>query len=217
LGFGQLSLAKYVFITNKEDNPELSCNDIENYFVHFLERVDWKRDVHFQTNTTIDTLDYSGNAINSGSKVVMAAVGDKKRSLCDSCLLDNAKLVQLGIIAINFNEFKDYEAAQKEIAIYAEQIKNKNLDGIMLILLVDDVDFVAANLNNFLWVTFTRSNPANDIYGVNEFIKNKHWGCDGPLIIDARIKPHHAPALEKDEAVEKRVDELESKGVLRNT
>jgi len=212
LGFGQLSLAKYLFITNKEDNPTLSCNDIESYFTHFLERVDWKRDVHFQTNTTIDTLDYSGNAINSGSKVVMAAVGDKKRSLCDSCLLDNAKLVQLGIIAINFNEFKDYEAAQKEIAIYAEQIKNKNLDGIMLILLVDDADFVAANLNNFLWVTFTRSNPANDIYGVNEFITNKHWGCEGPLIIDARIKPHHAPLLIKDDEIEKRVDKLGEKG-----
>ena len=87
----------------------------------------------------------------------------------------------------------------------------------MLILLVDDANFVAANLNNFLWVTFTRSNPANDIYGVNEFINNKHWGCKGSLIIDARIKPHHAPALEKDKAVEKRVDEIESKGVLKNT
>ena len=63
-------------------------------------------------------------------------------------------------------------------------------------------------LNNFLWVTFTRSNPSHDIYGVNSFTENKHWGCKGSLIIDARIKPHHAPPLIRDEAVEKRVDKL---------
>lgn len=216
LGFGQLSLAKYVFITNKEDNPTLSCNDIVNYFIHFLERVDWKRDVHFQTNTTIDTLDYSGNAINSGSKVVMAAVGEVKRKLIDNCPIDNGKLVMLGVIAMNGDTFTTYEKAKQELETLNLQLQTLNTEGVMLILLVDDVDFVAANLNNFLWVTFTRSNPANDIYGVNEFINNKHWGCEGPLIIDARIKPHHAPPLEKDEAVEKRVDELESKGLLRS-
>ena len=78
----------------------------------------------------------------------------------------------------------------------------------MIILLVDDSKFVSATLNNFLWTTFTRSNPANDIYGVDSFTKHKHWGCNGPLIIDARKKPHHAPALIKDETVEKRVDEF---------
>jgi 4-hydroxy-3-polyprenylbenzoate decarboxylase len=77
-----------------------------------------------------------------------------------------------------------------------------------LIIVCDDAAFVSASIQNFLWVTFTRCNPSHDIYGVNEFTENKHWGCHGPLIIDARVKPHHAPALEKDEAVEKRVDEI---------
>ena len=39
------------------------------------------RDLHFQTCTTIDTLDYSGSGLNEGSKVVMAAVGPKRRDL----------------------------------------------------------------------------------------------------------------------------------------
>lgn len=159
LGFGQLSLAKYLFITNKDDNPELSCNDIENYFTHFLERVDWKRDVHFQTNTTIDTLDYSGNAINSGSKVVMAAVGEAKRKLIDNCPIDNGKLVMSGVIAMNGDAFTTYENAQKELETLNLQLQTLNTEGIMLIVLVDDADFVATTLNNFLWVTFTRSNP----------------------------------------------------------
>jgi 4-hydroxy-3-polyprenylbenzoate decarboxylase len=85
-------------------------------------------------------------------------------------------------------------------------------NGIALLIVVDDSDFTAATLNNFLWVTFTRSNPAADIAGVGEFIEDKHWGCEGPLIIDARSKPHHAPPLEGDPAVEKKVDALGAPG-----
>ncbi|MBU9936659.1 MAG: 3-octaprenyl-4-hydroxybenzoate carboxy-lyase, partial [Ferruginibacter sp.] len=62
--------------------------------------------------------------------------------------------------------------------------------------------------NNFLWVTFTRCNPSYDMYGINPFTEKKHWGCHGPLVIDARIKPHHAPPVEKDAATEKRIDRL---------
>ena len=72
--------------------------------------------------------------------------------------------------------------------------------------------FVSANLNNFLWATFTRANPSHDIHGIQAFSEYKHWGCRGPLIIDARIKPHHAPPLVSDPAVMKKVDKLFSKG-----
>jgi len=61
-------------------------------------------------------------------------------------------------------------------------------------------------------VTFTRSNPAADIHGVGACTRQKHWGCDGPLVIDARIKPHHAPPLEEDPAVTKRVKALAAPG-----
>ena len=62
LGQGQLSLAKYLLIAAREDDPELDMHDIAALFRHVLERVDWTRDLHFQTCTTIDTLDYSGGA-----------------------------------------------------------------------------------------------------------------------------------------------------------
>ncbi|MCP2936860.1 hypothetical protein NK983_29655, partial [Salmonella enterica subsp. enterica serovar Typhimurium] len=69
----------------------------------------------------------------------------------------------------------------------------------------------AATLKNWLWITFTRSNPSHDIYGINPSVEFKHFGCDN-MIIDARVKQHHAPAMEKDPAVEKRVDRLFEKG-----
>lgn len=81
-----------------------------------------------------------------------------------------------------------------------------------LIVVVDDSEFAARTLNNWLWVTFTRSNPAADLDGVGSFTDQKHWGCTGPLVIDARIKPHHAPPLIEDPAVTRRVDQLAAPG-----
>jgi 4-hydroxy-3-polyprenylbenzoate decarboxylase len=43
---------------------------------------------------------------------------------------------------------------------------------------------------------------------VDAFTKNKHWGCKGPLILDATIKKHHAPPVLKDAEIEKRVDAI---------
>jgi 4-hydroxy-3-polyprenylbenzoate decarboxylase len=81
-----------------------------------------------------------------------------------------------------------------------------------LVVLVDDSDFVSRSLNNFLWVTFTRSNPAADVHGIGAFTRQKHWGCESTLVLDARIKPHHAPPLEEDPAVTRRVDALGAPG-----
>jgi 4-hydroxy-3-polyprenylbenzoate decarboxylase len=76
----------------------------------------------------------------------------------------------------------------------------------------DDAAFTSESLKNFLWVTFTRSNPAADIDGVGAFVEDKHWACRGPLVIDARIKPHHAPPLEEEPAVTRRVEALAAPG-----
>ena len=79
---------------------------------------------------------------------------------------------------------------------------------IPLIVVVDDSEFAARNLNNFLWVVFTRSDPANDVHGMDSFVEKKHWGCRGPLVIDARLKPHMPPPLVPDPAVSRRVDDF---------
>ena len=87
-----------------------------------------------------------------------------------------------------------------------------SLESFPLILIVDDSEFTARTLNNWIWVTFTRSNPAADIDGIDASTHEKHWGCRGPLVIDARIKPHHAPPLIEDPNVTRRVDQLAALG-----
>ncbi len=220
LGKGQLSLAKYLFIIAGEDNPKLSTHDVKDYFMHVLERIDFTRDLHFHTRTTIDTLDYSGTDLNSGSKVVIAAAGEKKRELGTTLsginLPDgfrNPQIIIPGIIAIEADKFINQTTTEKQMQQFNQiQQFNQPSTNFPLIIICDDSDFVAKTLNNFLWVTFTRSNPSHDIYGINSFVENKHWGCKDSLIIDARIKPHHAPPLIKDPKVEKFVDSLGVKG-----
>jgi 4-hydroxy-3-polyprenylbenzoate decarboxylase len=219
LGKGQLSLAKYLFIVAGEDNPKLHAHNIQSYFSHLLERIDFTRDLHFYTRTTIDTLDYSGTDLNAGSKVVFAAAGNPIRQLgADISNLKlpdefkNPQLVMPGIIAIELSSFTNYDAAKKQLNNLTVAQFGDSITQLPLIIICDDANFVAQTLNNFLWVTFTRSNPSHDIYGIDSFTENKHWGCNSSLIIDARIKPHHAPPLIKDPAIEKLVDSLGEKG-----
>ncbi|MDE2505894.1 MAG: UbiD family decarboxylase [Planctomycetota bacterium] len=217
LGQGQMSLAKYLLIINQGDAPDLDLHDIPAYFRHLLERVDWSRDLHFQTRTTIDTLDYSGAGLNQGSKVVIAAAGPKLRELPTeppaTSLPDGfhaPRVVAPGILAV---EGPRHAGDGSSLRRFCRTIPPHDpTREFPLVVIVDDSDFTARSWRNFLWVTFTRSNPSVDLDGVDAFCDFKHWGCRGPLVVDARIKPHHAPPLLDDPEVEKRVDALAAPG-----
>ncbi|MDZ4680046.1 MAG: UbiD family decarboxylase [Saprospiraceae bacterium] len=220
LGSGQTSLAKFLFIAAREDYAALSTRDIPAFLQHILERVDWTRDLHFHTRTTIDTLDYSGSDWNSGSKVVVAACGPRRRELgrelpANFSLPEGFSapvLVQPGVLAIRGPQFTG-DASAKDCECLTDHLSRFDLSGFPLLVLTDDSAFAAANVNNFVWTTFTRANPSHDIYGVDPFVQHKHWGCRGPLLIDSRIKLHHAPPLITDRGVEERVDRLFAKGI----
>ena len=223
LGSGQTSLAKYLFIAAHGDDPNLDTHDLPRFFEHVLSRVDLTRDLHFQTKTTIDTLDYSGTSWNGGSKLVVACCGKPIRELSTELPKDFKLPIGFsdpdfpfkGIMTISAPKYNDRQQAEKEVKELISYLENFNLEQIPLIVVVDDSKFTAATINNFVWVTFTRSNPSHDIHGVRSFVEYKHWGCRGSLVIDARIKPHHAPVLEVPKKVTDRVDQLfSSKGAL---
>jgi len=223
LGQGQMSLAKYLLIVACDDDPDLHVSDIGAFFEHLLARVDWRRDLHFQTCTTIDTLDYSGSGFNQGSKVVIAAAGPPQRPLPTELptgfLLPDGfsdpRVCLPGVLAVQgppFARAADQDCAPDLRAFTAATPPGAPLNRFPLVVIVDDSDFTARSLDNFLWVTFTRSNPAADLHGVGSFVQQKHWGCEGSLVVDARIKPHHAPPLFEDPAVTRRIDALAARG-----
>ncbi|WP_152053192.1 UbiD family decarboxylase [Tautonia marina] len=222
LGQGQMSLAKYLLIVAEEDDPDLDIHDIGRFLQHLLERADWETDLHFQTKTTMDTLDYSGHGFNQGSKVVIAAAGRKRRDLpteipSDLDLPDgfsNPRVCLPGVLAVQGPPFApDHRGEDQSQAAFCWSFQpSDSINAFPLIVLVDDSDFTAKSLKNFLWVTFTRSNPAADIHGIGSSTHQKHWFCRGSLVIDARIKPHHAPPLEDDPDAERKVDSLGAPG-----
>jgi len=222
LGQGQMSLAKYLLIVDHQDQPALDIHDIGAFFCHLLQRVDWRRDLHFHTCTTIDTLDYSGGALNEGSKLVIAAAGPAVRDLPaappdDSVLPDGfgePRLCLPGVLTIQGPAFSA-EADGRDNAVdrFCGTLNEQApINRYPLIVIADDSDFTARTISNFLWVTFTRSDPAADVYGIGAFGLRKHWGCRGALVIDARIKPHHAPPLVEDADTTRRVDALAARG-----
>ncbi|WP_146400543.1 UbiD family decarboxylase [Pseudobythopirellula maris] len=247
LGQGQLSLAKYLFIANGDDKPAPDLHDIRAFLGHVLERADWSRDLHFHTETTIDTLDYSGDGLNAGSKLVVAACGPARFELATELPSDlrlpdgfaDPRVALPGVLAVRAPRLPeptfDYDASRRDPALgaaveraglarsesqsaadlrrFGESLTAAEPIGrFRLVVLCDDPAFVAESLGNFLWVTFTRSNPAADIGGVEAFTHQKHWGCRGSLVIDARTKPHHAPVLEEDPEVSARVEAMAGPG-----
>ena len=231
LGTGQLSLAKFVWITAEDTQTtgksgtefatnKLDVNNVPAFLQYMLSRMDFSNDLHFYTHTTMDTLDYSGDGLNSGSKLVLAAYGDVRRKLATSipenikALNANAQLVMPGVIAVNAVNTVNTETTsiltiQEKLKGLGENLLEKQ--GLAMIIITEDATWMAAEFNNFIWAAFTRTNPAKDMDGVDSYINNKHWGCKGPLIFDATIKKHHAPAVVKDNEVEKKVTAILSK------
>ncbi|MDB4370709.1 UbiD family decarboxylase [Mariniblastus sp.] len=221
LGQGQMSLAKFLWIIDEACDPKLDIDDIETFFLRMLERVDWKRDLHFQTKTTIDTLDYSGSGLNQGSKVVIAAVGPRVRELpkeipSSLSLPDGFGDPQVcipGVLAVSAPKSSSGDRDDMIRRSFCDAFSaDSPISRFPLVLLVDDSEFTARSLNNFLWTVFTRSNPAVDIDGIDASIQDKHWGCGGSLVIDARVKSHHAPPLIENPEISKRVDAMATRG-----
>lgn len=229
LGFNQISLTKYLVICAGEDNPELVASDVRSYMQHILQRVDWRENLHFQTNTTMDTLDYTGHGLHKGSKLVIAAAGEKRRELCNQVPegfalpngYSNPRMILPGIVVVEAPSYtlddggvqydsqgdrsEEVEKFCTDMDVLNPKLFSQN--GLAWIVLVDDSDFCAKDLDNFLWVCFLRSNPSKDTYGIQAFYKAKHWGCNESLVTDARQKPHHSTPMEEDTEVERKAAE----------
>lgn len=227
LGFNQVSLSKYLMLAAKEDaSGALDARDVPAFFAHVLERIDFARDLHFQTSTTIDTLDYTGTSLNHGSKLVMAAAGPKRRELrnepADLASLalpagfSNPKIAMKGVLVVQWDA-NGNAPAPADIAPLLEAFKNWVFrESYPWVSVVDDTSTIGdsdahKSLDDFLWLTFTRSDPAQDAYGIDAHFVDKHWAIQAPLVIDARIKPRHQKVLEvSDNVIQKAREVLEN-------
>jgi 4-hydroxybenzoate decarboxylase subunit C len=190
LGEGQLSLTKFLILT---DTPQ----DLRNFkalFEHVLARVRWESDLFIFSNVSMDTLDYTSGTVNKGSKALLLGLGDAIRSLPYEFRgelpqgVTRAEVFCGGCLVV---EGASYEKDPKQ----AERLAREAVfSDWQLVVLHDNVE-VARSSSDFLWATWTRFEPASDIYPSSVSVHKHHLVYKSPIVIDARMKPIYPAEL----------------------
>jgi 3-polyprenyl-4-hydroxybenzoate decarboxylase len=202
LGEGQLSLTKFLMLTDKPQN----LRDFKSLFEYILARVDWASDFFIFDRTSFDTLDYASGKINHGSKAMLVGVGEAKRDLQREFRgelpngIKRAEVFCGGCLVVEGNSYEQENDLATRIA------KSGKFDDFEIVVLHDDANF-AKSTDKFLWATWTRFNPSTDIYAKEISIKNNHIVYDAPIVIDARMKPWYPKEVEPREDIVKLVEE----------
>ena len=205
LGFNQCSLAKYLVIAAGEDDPSLSTAHLERFWHHVLSRIVLHRDIHLLTNTPLDTLDYTSQTLNHGSKALIVCAGKPVRVLEEGVpqRLDGVvseAMVMAGIAAITVKD--------GGLKVAVNSVDPSLWQGVPIVVVCDQARDLEGSMKEFVWHAFTKSHPVDDLHGKAERFERKHWVFDGPLFIDARSKPHHPEALKPCPESQRRVDRL---------
>ena len=204
LGEGQLSLTKVLLATD----ADLDLRDFRTVFQHVLARCDFRTDLHIMGNISMDTLDYSGPAINQGSKAIFLGLGDARFELADQApsVFGNADFGIARCFCPGALVVKGpaYTEGNKDAARLLAQ---PEIQGFRLVLLHDDPEAATASPQAFLWHIFTRFEPAGDIYGQYR-VKRLHLAFEAPLVIDCRMKPGYPDVLVPDEQTVAEVDAI---------
>lgn len=202
LGEGQLSLTKFLLLTDKPQD----LRDFKSLFEHILGRVRWESDFFIFAQTSFDTLDYASGKINHGSKAMLVGVGDKKRDLAREFKGDlppgvkRAEVYCGGCLVLEVEPFASDNEKDCKDKLGRRIAECGKFDDFELVILHDSIEF-ARSTPKFLWATWTRFNPATDIYAKDVKIANNHISYSSPIVIDARLKPWFPKEVEVREDI----------------
>jgi UbiD family decarboxylase len=192
LGEGQLSLTKFLFVTDR-------TVDVRNFRVtleHILARTHPETDLYVFSNLSMDTLDYTGPAVNEGSKGVWLGLGDPVRDLprhftatATPAGVTDVRVFCGGCLVVGAPSYAEEPGAAARLAADAA------FTSWPLVVVTDEPARAARSDMNFLWTTFTRFEPAADIHAADRRIVRNHIAYRGPVVIDARLKPWYPREL----------------------
>lgn len=191
---GQLALTKFLMVLSEP----MDLTNFKAVLEHILERTRFETDLFVIANLAMDTLDYTGPAINQGSKGILLGVGEPIRELLREYHGDvppQANRVAVycgGCLAVQGPRYEDGPE-------YAQVLANSvALKGWPLVFLVDDTRVVERDIS-FLWSTFTRFEPAGDIYAAQTNVVRHHVSYTPPIVLDCRMKPGYPKEVIVDE------------------
>ncbi len=196
LGEGQLSLTKFLLLTDQA----VDLHDFRKTLEHVLARTNPETDLYVLSNLSMDTLDYTGPAVNLGSKGVWLGLGDPVRELprefrpatAPPSEVTDVRVFCGGCLVVGGPPYAgDGDKASRLAAHPAFR-------GWPLLVLTDEPKRAAASPMNFLWTTFTRFEPAADIHAAATRVVRHHLVHEPPVVIDARRKPSFPKELSCD-------------------
>ena len=203
LGEGQLSLTKFLLAIDKP----IPLRDFSRVLTHVLERVDWRKDLLIFSETSMDTLDYAGPELNKGSKGVILGLGDAIRELpgewrgsVSDRRVKDVRVFCPGCLVV---EIPGYAEAPDLVARIAALPEFKDWP---LIVAVDNAARATRNEPSFIWTAFTRFNPQTDLHAARTSLGRNRVEYEGPVALDARMKPWYPEELFCDEETSKLVD-----------
>ncbi|MEZ5287179.1 MAG: UbiD family decarboxylase [Vicinamibacterales bacterium] len=205
LGEGQLSLTKFLLLT---DRP-VPLKDFRATLEHVLARTDSRTDLYVFSNLSMDTLDYTGPAVNEGSKGVWLGLGDPVRELPRAFTpaeppppeVTDVRVYCGGCLVVEGPPYGADAGAAARLAAHPA------FAGWPLVVLTDDAARASRSDMNFLWTTFTRFEPAADIHAAATRVSRHHVSYEAPVLIDARMKPWYPAELTCRDDVARRVSE----------
>ncbi len=194
LGEGQLSLTKFLLITDQL----IDLRDFKGTLEHVLERTNLETDLYVFGNLSMDSLDYCGPTVNEGSKGVLLGLGKPVRELSFDFTgqlpqgFEEAQVYCGGCLLVSGPTYETEPLAARRLS------QAEALEAWPLVVLVDDVERTGRSDINFLWTTFTRFEPAADIHAQRSRVVRNQLVYEGPIVIDARIKPTYPKELFAD-------------------
>ncbi len=196
LGEGQLSLQKFLLVTDQH----VDVKDFRATLEHVLARTDPRTDLYVFGHLSMDTLDYSGPAVNKGSKGVWMGLGDPIRELprefrppvSPPSDVTDVRVFCAGCLVVGARPFAEDRDAAARLAAHPA------FDGWPLIVISDEPERATRSTVNFLWTTFTRFEPAADIHAARVTLERNHVVFTPPVAIDARMKPWYPAEVSCD-------------------
>jgi UbiD family decarboxylase len=196
LGEGQLSLTKFLLVT---DRP-VDLRDFRATLEHVLARTRPETDLYVFSNLAMDTLDYTGPAVNEGSKGVWLGLGDPVRELLREFRppappppeVTDVRVFCGGCLVVGGPPSADDPGAAARLAAHPA------FRGWPLLVLTDEPARAGAGVTSFLWTTFTRFEPAADIHAAATRVVRHHLVHEPPVLIDARRKPSFPKEVASD-------------------
>lgn len=203
-GEGQLTLTKFLVVT---DQP-MDLSRFGPLLETVLERFNPATDLHVFGHTSHDTLDYTGDRLNHGSKALLVGVGEPVRQLPSAYSggtvpgITDIRSYCRGCLVVSGPSYQEDPELPARLAA-SESVREQWKDWPLVF--VADNTTVAEDQTAFLWAMFTRFNPAADLYAPAHMERN-HISYGLPIIIDARMKPGYPDELFPREDIVKLVD-----------